>query len=84
MENQLKKYINNNICIGKHIYFDGVNNVNKPYDILMLIKKLKTMYNIDDIYYADDTEFFHLIINELKIYFGIECEINSIIPKKMD
>ena len=82
MEGQLKTYTtNSNISIGKHIYCDGINDVNKPYDILAYIKRLQSVYDIDTIYYADDTTFFHLVLNELKIYFDIENEINSIIPK---
>lgn len=83
MERRLKTYTSANsvISIGAHIYCDGINDVNKPYEILTYIKRLQSLYNIDTIYYADDTQFFHLVLNELKVYFNIENEINSIIPK---
>lgn len=80
MEKQFKTYIkNDNIYIGKHIYYDGVNEVNKPYDIIEYIKKLELICDIDyNIYYTDDCEFFHLLLNE---YLSDKYKINSIIPK---
>ena len=83
MEELLKKHINkSNISIGKHIYSDGVKTVNKPHDILEQIKNLKSKYNIsNNIYYADDSEFSHLMLIELKNYLGIDHEIKSIIPE---
>lgn len=82
METQLRTYINDNIFIGNHIYYDGINIVNKPHDIIMYIKELESQYNIDNnIYYADDSEFFHWLLLELKDYCNLEYQIHSIIPQ---
>lgn len=39
-------------------------------------------YDLDEnIYYADDCEFFHLVLSELTDYYNFQFKINSIIPK---
>lgn len=82
MEEKLKNHTTNNkICMGEHIYCNGTKSVNKPYDIIKYIQRLKLIYNIDNIYYADDCEFYHILLNELKDCYCIEHKFKSIIPK---
>lgn len=46
----------------------------------MNIKSLELLYDIEDIYYADDTKFYHEILNSLKDCYNIKYKITSIIP----
>ena len=56
MDDKIKPYIeNSNICVGEHIYYDGITNVNKACDIIAYVKELQKKYIIDSkVYYADD------------------------------
>lgn len=80
IEEQFKPFLNDNICVNNHIYYDDIHNVDKPYDIIMRIKSLELLYDIEDIYYADDTKFYHDILNDLKDCYNIKYKITSIIP----
>lgn len=72
----------NNIIIGKHFYSKHKADVtNKAALMLNYIKELEKNYIIDEIYYADDCEFYHLMLYGLKKLYKVNYFINSIIPK---
>lgn len=83
MHKLLSGILPNHIIMGKHIYFDGVKNVNKPCDIIEYIRELEKNYDINkNIYFADDCEFFHLLLKEFNEFLGAKYNIQSIIPAK--
>lgn len=78
MENKLVENImGKDINIGSHF----CNVVDKPFEILNYIKYLKESYIINQVYYADDCEFYHFVLRELKLNSDVDCYIQSIIPK---
>lgn len=82
MDKNLRLYIDDSICIGKHFYNTETKSVNKANDIIRYIQELKLMYFINqDIYYADDCEFYHCFLKELNDDFQLGYTIKSIIPK---
>lgn len=82
MENQLKNYCkDSNILIGHHLCSDENRIVSKPCDIINLIEQLNSVYDVDDkIYYADDCQLYHYILDELISEFKYPYDIHSIIP----
>ena len=77
IEHQLNDAIvTKNINIGSHFCGD----INKPLEIINYINYLKEHYIINQIYYADDCEFYHSVLKELFIYFNSNDCINSIVP----
>ena len=82
MDDKIKPYIeNSNICVGEHIYYDGITNVNKACDIIAYVKELQKKYIIDSkVYYADDCNLYHYFLEELKKLFDFNYDIESIIP----
>ena len=82
MEKELLSYASDDIFMGNHIYSKDDIGVNKPIEMFNYIKSLEQVYSINkNIYYADDTEFYHFIINELNDYFCPRYKFQSIIPK---
>lgn len=70
------------ISIGLHFCNDANHpNINKPFEIINYINYLRNYYIIDQVYYADDCELYHSILDDLKLYYKVDCCINSIIPK---
>ena len=86
MEEKIKPYIEGtNILLGNHIYDDGKKIVSKPVDILKDIERQNKKHNIDKkIYYADDCELYHSILNELNGFYGFDYDIQSIVPQYND
>lgn len=83
MENKLRLYIGDDIYIGEHFYKKGNQVVNKAHEIFEYIQTLKSHYYIDqNIYYADDCELYHYLLEELNAFFESKFIIHSIIPKK--
>lgn len=78
MEQKIKPYLkDSDIYIGRHIYNKGKGNVAKPSAILLSIESLKEQYDVDSkVYYADDCELYHYILEELNTSY----DITSIIP----
>lgn len=72
----------NNIIIGNHFYSKHKADItNKAALMLNYIKELEQKYIIDEIYYADDCEFYHIMLYGLKKIHKVNYFINSIIPK---
>ncbi len=71
------------IELGKHFYSKHKADINnKAMQILGYIKELEKKYIIDEIYYADDCEFYHIMLYGLKKIVNVDYFINSIIPKE--
>lgn len=83
MENKLRENIDfQNIYLGSHFCSDSNNSkVDKPLEILKCIEFLEEYYTINQVYYADDCEFYHSVLQDLKSNCDIGCDIHSIIPK---
>lgn len=84
--NIFKEFFSEPIILGKQFFDNGYIINNKIYStnqskieqILTYINELNKKFNIIKIYYADDCEFFHIILNEI-----INNDIlTSIIPQK--
>lgn len=83
MENYFKQYASNDIQFGHHIYSTDEIEVSKATDIFNYIEKIATVCEVNsNVYYADDTEFYHFIIQELNEEFNHKYEFHSIIPKE--
>lgn len=90
-QNILNNYFNNNIIFGKQFFDNGYiidnaiyndNKKGKIEQILNYTKELEQKYIVAKIYYADDCEFFHDILNELIFYENQNNLFKSIIPKE--
>lgn len=53
----------------------------KIFQILFYLKYIAEKYEIDAIYYADDTDFYHFMLDELLINSKLKSKLYSIIPK---
>lgn len=82
MEKRLKENIKTTeINVGNHLYDDGRGgSLDKASYILKYIKRLDNLYIIDQIYYADDCEFYHYMLHELRPMHDVSHSIHSIIP----
>lgn len=84
MDKDLRLYIDKDIYIGKHFYKKENEVVNKAHNIFEYIQQLEKEYIVNqNIYYADDCELYHYLLEELNNYFQSQYIIHSIIPKKM-
>lgn len=79
-----------NVEFGFQFFEDGYfNNAEIVYDkpcgkisqILSYLKKIQMNYKIDKIYYADDTEIYHFMLDGLLMELLLEDKLQSIIPK---
>lgn len=87
----LSNYFNDCIILGKQFFDNGYIIDNKIYNdnkkgkieqILTYTKELEQKYMITKIYYADDCEFSHYILNSLAYAKNCNDLFKSIIPKK--
>lgn len=89
-KNILQNYLNQSIILGKQFFDNGyimndniyIKKQSKIEQMLAYIKELNKDFNIIKLYYADDCEFFHILLNELlstdNYYNNL---LTSIIPK---
>ena len=82
IENKFKEHASSNIALGNHIYSkDGVE-VNKTTDILNYIVNIEKEYEVcENIYYADDSDFYHYMLKEMNNFYENKYVIHSFIPK---
>lgn len=79
---------NENIIFGPQFFEDGYISNEKTFplelkgkvaQILFYLDALREKYDIDAIYYADDTKFYHILLANL-----LKSEVSSIIPERSD
>ncbi len=72
------QFFENGYMINNQLFYNGEKG--KISQILFYFEKLQKEYQIDKIYYADDTEFYHFMLSNLLIDSPLENKLCSIIP----
>lgn len=88
----LKKYLNNNVILGRQFYEDGYiykdeafnHQVGKCVQVLGFIEELSKTYDITKIYFADDNDFNQEMIKEIISLKYPNIIFKSIIPKLLN
>lgn len=79
-----------NVEFGLHFFEDGYFKLGKTFytdqkgkisQILFYLNTIKDKYHIDKIYYADDTEIYHYMLESILIDDQLNENFESIIPK---
>lgn len=65
----------------KTVYNEASGKISQ---ILFYLEKIKHNYNIDKIYYADDLDIYHFMLENLLISDSLEDKLCSIIPNAKD
>lgn len=84
----LKEYLNSNIYFYKQFCEEGYilndkcikGEFGKSYQIVKYVEELKKTFDIINIYYADDTLFYHHLLNEYANIYNLCDNITNIIP----
>lgn len=88
----LKKYLNNNVILGRQFYEDGYiyndeafnYSIGKCVQVLGYIEELLEKYDISKIYFADDNDFNQEMIKEIINLKYPNIIFETIIPKSLN